>query len=174
MMNVRIASPQDAEGLAVLHVNSWKASYQGIISDEVLSNLSIEGRKKKWEWIFENLHQDETIYVIEMEGMVMGFIDGGKSREAELDYDAEIYSFYLLKEIQRRGHGKLLFHKLVEKLRSDHYHSMMVWVLEANPSLEFYKRMGGQYIAQKEITIGGETLIEVALGWDDLSTISVE
>ncbi|TVX94607.1 GNAT family N-acetyltransferase [Paenibacillus agilis] len=173
-MNVRSAYRQDIEGLSVVHVNSWKTTYEGVIADAVLSNLSIEGRKKSWEWIFENQKQDETTYVIETEGTIVGFINGGKSRELELDYDAEIYSLYLLKEVQGSGYGKLLFHKLVNQLRSDNYHSMMVWVLEANPSLGFYKKMGGQYISQKEIKIGGETLIEVAFGWNDLSIISAE
>ena len=112
-MNIRVASHQDAEGLAEVHVNSWKTTYQGIISEAYLSNLSVEGRKKNWEWIFKNLKQDEIIYVIEDDGKIMGFIDGGKNREIGTDYGAEIYSFYLLKEVQGSGYGKLLFNRLV-------------------------------------------------------------
>jgi len=172
-MNIRVASLQDVEGLAVVHVNSWKTTYKGIISEAYLSNISVEGRKKNWEWIFKNLNRDETIYVIEEEGKIKGFIDGGKNREIGSDYDAEIYSIYLLKEIQGSGYGKLLFNRLVKKLSSDNYNSLMVWVLEQNPSIGFYKKMGGEYITKKEIKIGEETLIETAFGWKDLRAIIV-
>ncbi|WP_430109594.1 N-acetyltransferase family protein [Paenibacillus sp. B1-33] len=172
-MNIRVATHQDTERLAMVHVNSWKTTYQGIIPEAYLSNLSVEGRKKNWGLIFKNPNQDETIYVIEDGGKIIGFIDGGKNRELGMDYDAEIYSFYLLKEVQGRGYGKLLFNRLVKKLRSDNYNSLMVWVLERNPSIGFYEKMGGEYITKKEIKIGEQIVIETAFEWKDLGAMSL-
>ncbi|MGZ9583678.1 N-acetyltransferase family protein [Paenibacillus marinisediminis] len=168
-MNIRKATHHDSEGLAMVHVNSWRTAYKGIIAGEYLSNLSIEARTKKWEWIFDHLYQDEVIYVIEEQGQIMGFIDGGKNREVDSEYTAEIYAFYLLQEVQGMGYGKRLFHTLIKELQSKGYDSLMVWVLERNPSIHFYEKLGGQFVTKKEFKIGEELFMETALGWKDLS-----
>jgi hypothetical protein len=48
---------------------------------------------------------------------------------------------------------------------------MIAWVLEKNPSREFYAKSGAQFITSKEIEVGGATLLEVAYGWPDLRLI---
>jgi hypothetical protein len=46
-----------------------------------------------------------------------------------------------------------------------------VWVLEKNPAVGFYSRLGGSPIAQKKIEIGGVELQEIALGWPSLESL---
>ncbi|WP_332262475.1 GNAT family N-acetyltransferase [Paenibacillus sp. GSMTC-2017] len=99
---------------------------------------------------------------------IVGFINGGISREAELEYDAEVYALYLLKEAQGNGYGRLLFNALAEALRAENYNSIMTWVLEDNPSLGFYKRIGAKEIMSKSIQIGSKDLVEIAVGWKQL------
>jgi len=48
---------------------------------------------------------------------------------------------------------------------------MMLWVLEDNPSLGFYLRMGGDVVGKKSITIADDNLIELAVGWKDLKKL---
>ena len=51
---------------------------------------------------------------------------------------------------------------------------MLLWVLKDNhPARRFYELMGGEYVAQKTITIGGTDLIEMAYGWKDITEIAV-
>jgi hypothetical protein len=45
---------------------------------------------------------------------------------------------------------------------------MLVWVLEQNPSVSFYERLGAVQIARKIINIGGADLQELAFGWQSL------
>jgi hypothetical protein len=45
--------------------------------------------------------------------------------------------------------------------------SMLVWVLRDNPSRGFYEALGGEYVREQAITIGGANLIELAYGWPD-------
>jgi ribosomal protein S18 acetylase RimI-like enzyme len=172
-MNVRKATQNDLEGIANVHVSSWKTTYKGIISDSYLNSLSVEGRKKSWEWTFNNLNKDETIFLAEDNGRIVGFSNGGKSRSNEFEHDGELYAIYLLKDYQRQGIGRMLVDSVVESLKSKNYKSLLVWVLEGNPSLNFYKRIGGGIIAKKEITIGGDTLNEVAIGWSSLNSVKV-
>jgi hypothetical protein len=48
---------------------------------------------------------------------------------------------------------------------------MLVWVLEQNPSLSFYERLGAVQIARKVINIGGADLQELAFGWPSLDRL---
>jgi hypothetical protein len=40
---IRVATPDDAPALAVMHVDSWRETYAGILPDKILSSLSIDG-----------------------------------------------------------------------------------------------------------------------------------
>jgi hypothetical protein len=48
---------------------------------------------------------------------------------------------------------------------------MVVWVLEQNPAVRFYEKIGAQHLASKQIEIGGVPLSEIALGWSDLKRL---
>jgi len=166
-MRIRLASAQDIDGIAHVHIVSWQTTYPGIIADSVLSRLNVEGRIHLWKKIFEQDLVDSVIYVLEDDrGTITGFFQGGKSRSPELGYDAELYTIYLLQETQGLGYGRQLFDVFVDALKQWGYSSFMVWVIEDNPALHFYQKLGGQVVASQKIKIGGELIKEVALGWD--------
>ena len=102
---------------------------------------------------------------------VIGFIGGGALREAVSGYDSELYAVYLVKEFQGLGVGRMLVEELARGLRAEGFGGMVVWVLEENPAVEFYKRLGARAIAGKMITIGGARLAELGLGWDSLDLV---
>ena len=45
---MRDAEPGDEYGIARVHVDSWRAAYAGLVPDDVLAGLSIEGRALGW------------------------------------------------------------------------------------------------------------------------------
>jgi GNAT superfamily N-acetyltransferase len=93
-------------------------------------------------------------------------------REPVLTYDAELYSIYLLQSAQRQGIGTALLKELAGSLLIDGFKSMIVWVLEKNPSKDFYAKSSAQVVTAKDIQIGGMTLSEVSYGWPDLEAIT--
>lgn len=44
VMQIRKATPSDAEGIARVHVESWKSTYINIVPEDFLKNLSYEKR----------------------------------------------------------------------------------------------------------------------------------
>jgi hypothetical protein len=48
---------------------------------------------------------------------------------------------------------------------------MLVWVLEQNPSVSFYERLGAVQIARKFVDIGGVHHQELAFGWPSLDRL---
>lgn len=162
---IRKANKHDIPAIAFIHVNSWQTTYKGIIADGYLKSLSVENRARRWQNSFDN---SNIPYVAEVKNNVIGFIDGGLSREADMPFDAEIYSLYILHKWQNMKIGKKLFSTLVNDHIRNNMHSMMVWVLRDNPAVEFYKKMGGNKYTEKEIAIGEQTLIEEAYSWNKL------
>lgn len=88
----------------------------------------------------------------------LGFISGGAIREPLQTYDAGLYAIYLLEQAQRQGIGTDLLKELAESLLSKGFTSMIVWVLEKNPSRHFYVRSGAQIVTTKEIQIGCDAI----------------
>ena len=165
MVSIRIAEVRDATAIAHVHVQSWLTTYEGIVPKEYLASLNEADRVPLWqEWLI----RDISIFVAEVEGKIVGFAGGGPIREPLAAYDAELYTIYLLKEVQGRGIGKALLSAVAEALVGRDHTSMLVWVLEQNPGVRFYVKMGAQRLMSKQIEIGGISLTELALVWPDL------
>ncbi|WP_249730409.1 GNAT family N-acetyltransferase [Paenibacillus sp. J2TS4] len=168
MIIIREANYNDLEGIARVHVESWRSTYTGIVSEVYLSKLTLETRKKNWEWTFNHLDQDDKIFVAEDEGKIVGFSTGGRNRVDTTEYEGELYAIYILQEYQGKGIGKKLVQEVMNALKEMNYLSMLVWVLELNPAMAFYRKLGGEVLTRKEIKIGENLLFEVALGWRNL------
>jgi len=165
-LTIRKADIEDAAAIAHVHVESWKTTYAGIVSDVFLASLNKEVRTQSWQE--QILTANISILVAEDETGIFGFAAGGKIREKLDDYDAELYAIYLLRERQKQGAGRTLCLTLASALQTQGFTSMIVWVLEQNPSVSFYERLGAVQIAQKVINIGGADLQELAFGWPSL------
>lgn len=168
MITVRRATAEDAVAIATVHIAAWKESYRGIVPDEFLKNLSVERRTAQW---LNSLSDVENQYhracVAELHGQVVGFSNYGFSTDSE--YRGELFAIYILRSAQKRGIGRMLVAEAVKGLVDLDVHSMLVWVLKENPARGFYEWLGGDYLRETPIEIGGKTLLEVAYGWRDLS-----
>lgn len=168
---IRIAKVEDAEGIAKVHVDSWRATYKGIVPVTFLESLSYEQRELIWKkGVNEN-----NVYIAEDEyGQVIGFSTGGKERTRKYEaYTGELYAIYILKEYQGKGIGRLLVQSVVDDLKDKSLNSMLIWAIEENPACLFYEALGGKKIDTEEIEIAGKKLSEVAYGWDDIANYGV-
>jgi ribosomal protein S18 acetylase RimI-like enzyme len=166
---IRQATIDDADALTFVQVESWKTTYAGIVPDSFLARLSDVITSVKWR---ERLQAEELhTLVSENETGVVGFVSGGKLREPVGDYDGELHAIYLLREVQRQGIGRMLTQSLAHTLHARGLQSMLVWVLEENPAVDFYQRLGAVTVTRKSIEIGGASLMELALGWPTLHSL---
>src|SRR5215471_2581939 len=166
---VRPGRVKDAQGIASVHVESWRTTYPRIVPENYLASLDVAVQAARWR---DQLRRRTMhILVAEEASRVVGFASGGKLREAIDAYDAELYAIYLLQENQNQGVGTLLVRRLAADLSTSGFKSLVVWVLKKNPAVAFYSRLGGSQIAEKRIDIGGLELEEIALGWSSLKTL---
>ena len=167
--NVRPALVSDARSIAMVHVESSRTTYRGILPDTHLAQFTLEKRERFWA---EALQKPEprtvTLVGFDPDLGVLGFVSGSKERTGQLECDGELYVIYLLPRAQGQGLGTLLTKRFVHELRARGFCSMVVWVLAANPFRRFYEKLGGQVIAEQSIERDGPTFLEIAYGWKDL------
>ncbi len=168
---IRPATVDDASAIGHVHVESWRSTYERLMPDSVLDNLSVEQRADFWRQVIERAKKQSVFIVTDQQDNVVGFVNGGLERERNPVYNAELYALYLLKEQQGYGYGQGLFKALAERFVEQVHMAMLLWVLSTNPSRGFYEKLGGRYLKTKPIDIGGVTLEEVAYGWDDLPSL---
>ena len=170
-MDIRQATADDAAGIATVHIQSWQTSYRGIIPDSVLDKLdsTYERRLAFWNDILQDAAQD--VFVASDETGVLGFASGGAERDGIPGYDGELFAIYLRQSAQRRGIGQALTQRIAAALDARGFKSMLVWVLKDNPAVAFYRALGGEYVSEKALTIGGKHLLEEAYGWPSLALL---
>ena len=167
--HIRPAQTGDAQSIAHVQVESWRTTYKGIVPDSFLNALDKAGREENWKTQLAD--PGVHIFVAEDETGVFGFTCGGAVREAAADCDAELYAIYLLQQHQKQGAGRALVCTLATTLHAQGLTKMIVWALEDNPAVEFYKRLGAIPVVKKIINIGGKDLPDMALAWPSLSLL---
>lgn len=169
---VRPATTEDAVAIARVHVDSWRTTYHGLISEEYLRNLSYEGQTARWTRTLKQQNPLDAVYVaLDCDQHIVGFAYGGRERTGSKVYRGELYAIYLLASAQRSGLGRQLLLAIARHLVQQGISSMLVWVLATNSARDFYQAMGGKYVRIKMEAIGGEMLKEQAYAWKDLSTL---
>lgn len=168
-MNIRKAVLADAKGIAKVHVDSWKTTYENIIPDEYIKQLSYEKRERLWK---EGIPKGGVFVAVNEEGKIVGFSSGGKERTGKYPhFSGELYAIYILKEFQGKGLGRLLVQSVMKELMLENMTTMMVLVLEDNSACHFYELMGGKKISSIEVDFTGTKLTELVYGWDDIRNL---
>jgi GNAT superfamily N-acetyltransferase len=171
-LSVRPAALADAQGLGWVHVESWRATYAGLLPDQYLASLDVDERAGRWLSILRMLTSRQSLVVAEDRGKVVGFAYGGPDRDYDSGFGAELYAIYLVHSAQGKGGGRSLLRAVAADLKGQGMVSMLVWVLRDNTSARgFYEHMGGVYAGQHLLTFEGLTVPEVAYGWRDLSRL---
>ena len=173
---IRPAAPSDAARLAHIHVTSWRETYAGLMPPDVLERMTSDAMRQRREqgWLHTLSQEADCVRGAELDGQVIGFASGGAVRPHTVipgDYDAELYTLYALKEAQGRGLGRLLFGAVARELHGRGFAGLALWVLAANPTRQFYIHLGGRELGHKTEDVPGGELLEVALGWRDLTRL---
>lgn len=168
-MIIRAARLEDAKGIAIVHVDSWRTTYKNIIPDSFLDKLSYERREQLW---MKNISNGHVFVAENKNGEIIGFSSGGKERSGKYGgYEGELSAIYLLKEYQGKGIGRSLARPVISRLIELGFESMLVLVLEDNKAKYFYEALGGKVIDRLEIEIAGRKLNELVYGWEDINRV---
>lgn len=159
MFEIRKAIPEDALGISIVNVYTWKTTYTGLIQDDLidrkiteLQDLSQKRRK--------DIERNDNFIVVTLENTIIGFCSYGKSRNKSFVDSGEINALYILQGFQGMGLGKKLFLNAAKELNQKGYSSIIINCLQGNPAIEFYKKMGGNIVSIRKDEINGTLIIE--------------
>ena len=171
-MTVRDARPEDVPELARVHVETWEATYRGLLPDALINSFTIEKRIAQWnEWLGSADNPVHSFAAADETGALVGFASSGMAR-AGCGFDGKLFGLYVHPRAQRSGAGRALTSAAARYLAAAGCRSMWVWVLAANPACGFYERLGGQLAAREVRDLYGFKVDEVAYGWDSLDVLT--
>ena len=142
-LTTRLASKDDAERLAKIHVDSWKVAYRNIVPDSFIERLTYEKRTQSFSQALEN--QSEETYITESGDQAVGILTIGPNRDDDLDKSlvGEIWGIYLDPAFWRKGIGTKLVREAEDKLLARGYNELVLWVFRDNrQARKFYKNLG--------------------------------
>ena len=158
-ITVRPAVVRDAAGIAIVRAYTWATAYHGLMPDSVLKSRieSVPSAAGRMKSLIESGAFSYAVAVADH--TVIGFVSWGKSRDERYPDDGEIGALYVLKGYSGCGAGKALFTCAADDLKKNGYDTMIVNCLEGNPSIGFYRYMGGEVVGQRKDEIAGGHII---------------
>jgi GNAT superfamily N-acetyltransferase len=167
-MRVRHATPDDAAAIERIRVDTWRATYRGLMPDVLMDRLEpVPDRRLR---TMSMMPPDQFALVAEDDGTVIGYCFGGRGRSDTERYPGEVYAIYVWPLFQGRGAGRAMLTTATEELVRRGWNAMLIWVLRENaPARGFYERMGGSFFRDEEREIDGVRITESGYGWADIS-----
>ncbi|WP_110950737.1 GNAT family N-acetyltransferase [Pseudomonas bohemica] len=142
---IRLAQPQDAAGIARVHVRSWQQAYRDLIPADHLTSLdaTLDRRTELWR---DSIDKGEPQVFVALEGeQVVGWIASGQSRDEDTKpgMGGEVQALYVLAEHWGSGVGRTLWLTARQHLVDHGFRSVTLWVLAQNDrAIRFYRNAG--------------------------------
>jgi GNAT superfamily N-acetyltransferase len=171
-IEIRPAEPDDIMMMASVLVETWRSTFRGIISEAYLDAMTVEdhairqARRMRAPGVFH------TVAVDMSRKSVIGLASYGRARSMPPAFDWELYTLYLLDEFHGFGIGSALVRTVAGHCRDMGASSLFAWVLAGNPNRVFYERLGARTVGEGRVSVGRQSLDQVAYRWNDLTALS--
>ncbi len=171
-MQIRNATPIDAERIATMHIDNWRTSYRGHMQDAYLDQHIFDERREVWRARMANPGPTEHVLLAVENGDIIGF-SSMIGRDDE-HWGNMLDNLHVSGTHKGRGIGEHLI-RATASLLEQRYPGlgMYLWVLEANQGARrFYERMGG-INAERDTWAppDGSTLPCLRYVWHDLKPL---
>jgi RimJ/RimL family protein N-acetyltransferase len=142
---IRPATRADAEAIAALTADAWRAAYAGFVPAPMIERWTKQDELvARWHAV---LAGDASILVATIESQVRGYVGSGPSRDTEEPpQTGEIYAIYVTPPHWRQGLGRRLMDAALERLSDAGFGEAMLWTFADNsPARRFYEAMGFEH-----------------------------
>ncbi len=143
-IKIRSANPQDAERIACVHVDAWRAAYRDVMPRDFLAKL--DKKQKTAYWNKSLSHQGIGKYIVaEYEGIVEGFAVFGPARDKNLTGKGagELVALNVNPTLWGKGIGTATLQHVIEYFNQNSLKPVYLWVVKSNArAIELYKKHG--------------------------------
>ncbi|MGP4031682.1 GNAT family N-acetyltransferase [Pseudarthrobacter sp. 1C304] len=134
-LTVRPAVPEDAAGIARVHIQAWRQSYAHLLPAASLAGLEQGPREERWRNILAAATSD--VWVVCAGREIVGWASAGVGRDDGGPRPRELQGIYVLAGQYGSGAGQLLLDAAVGS------GGAYLWIAENNPrAFAFYTRNG--------------------------------
>jgi ribosomal protein S18 acetylase RimI-like enzyme len=131
------ALADDAPALAAIFLRCWRASYRGVVADEIIDALELPRLERWWT----QLIADGGVVVARAGGETVGMTRFGADDEDTTR--GHVFSLYVDPGAEGAGVGRALLARAAEELAAAGFRSATLWVFAANErALRFYRANG--------------------------------
>jgi ribosomal protein S18 acetylase RimI-like enzyme len=167
-ISVRLAKPDDADGIARVYIESWHDAYAAVLPMRLLCAMTPRGQASRWRQAIRA--RGEAVFVAQDERRgIVGMASCGRSRDRALPFDGEIYTLYVDPTFYGRGIGRALLSSAFGWMTDREYESCVIWAHAKNNARFFYEKMGGRLVAERAAKMMGDPMPEAAFGWRKLA-----
>ncbi|MFP3579667.1 GNAT family N-acetyltransferase [Arthrobacter sp. SIMBA_036] len=134
---LRAALVDDAEAMAVMHIQSWRESYASMLPPEffISQEKALEDRIERYRASIAAGRVRMLAH--DSDGGLVGLAAAGPGRDEDSPCGVELFMLYTLARVHGRGVGQALVNTLLGDGPA------YLWVLDNNPRAEaFYRRNG--------------------------------
>ncbi|MER5207274.1 GNAT family N-acetyltransferase [Streptomyces sp. NPDC002825] len=144
-MSIREAVPEDAAGLATVHVQSWRAAYRDLLPGPYLDALDVEERAATWRTRLTATDRPTVLVATADDGRIVGFSCFRAWPYAEFapGSTAELAALYALREVWGTGVGRALLAASTEALTAAGFRAAALWVFAGNTRARRFYEAGG-------------------------------
>ena len=162
MVEVRDATPADAQAIAIVHVASWRAAYEGLLPAAILASLSVSAREQMWSQALSVPPPHTRIVVATIATRTVGFAATGPPLRPADGADpslGDLYALYLDPHVWGRGIGARLHAAALDGLRRCGFTDAGLWILDGNErALRFYTRHGWTDTGRTQVDRGPQNI----------------
>ncbi|MEM7742452.1 MAG: GNAT family N-acetyltransferase [Pseudomonadota bacterium] len=143
-LGTRHGRPEDAAGLAALHVAVWRETYRGIAPDAAYLALDEARRLPYWQATL-GANDPLTGAILAASGSdMLGVVSFGRPVQPEMDGAVEVKHLYVSGHARGGGLGRRLLEASFDHLRGAGCRRAALAVVRENAAARrFYERMGG-------------------------------
>lgn len=146
---IRPATYEDCQELSRLKREILETTYRGIYPDEKIDNYDYVESELKFKNFIDNPYQQ--LYVVVDKTQIVSYIEFGKPFRPFKNYFQEIGLFYIRKDYQRHGIGKVLFNLALNYIKTTSANDFFISCHKYNINARsFYEKMGGKLVQVDE------------------------
>lgn len=167
-MEYRVATVKDVKAIANLHIENWRETYRGSMTDHYLDHEIWDERQQDWRQRLSVPAEDQFVLIALDGSKLCGFVCAYGNHHAK--FGTLVENLHSHKNVRGQGVGKWLLAKAAE-WSLQHYPSAGLYldVLESNTAAQgFYRALGGVHVENRPwVPPGGGQIIEFSFHWEN-------